>query len=107
MKVAKTLNFNDSTRLVRQFVDEYNKIQGYINLKPNKILKLRGNVLMKKALNKAFTIHLFEGDDSYKNTLIKLDGCVYIVIHLGGYYSEEEIGKFINRPLTIGCCGER
>ena len=96
IRVGETLEFGDSLYLVRHFVEEYNKIKGYRKLKPSKVMKLGGNVLTRMALNKAITIRMFESPDGYKDTLMEFDGCVYFLIHLGGYYEAEEIGRFIN-----------
>ena len=96
MKVAETFDFGDSVNLVRQFVEEYVKIRNFKKLKPSRVLNIKGNFLMKRALNQAFTVHLWEDENGYKDTVIEFDGCRYAVIHLGGFFKEEEIQKFIS-----------
>ena len=96
MKVAETFDFGDSVNLVRQFVEEYEQIRNFKKLKPSRVLNIKGNFLMKRALNQAFTVHLWEDENGYKDTVIEFDGCRYAVIHLGGFFKEEEIQKFIS-----------
>ena len=94
MKVAESFEFDDSTSIAN-FVEEYEHIKNFKKLKPSKVLKMKCSLLMKMALNKAFTIHLWEDENGYKDTVVEFDGCVYAVIHLGGFYKEEELKKFI------------
>lgn len=95
VKVAETLDFDDSLYLVRHFVEEYKQIKGSKKLKPSKVLSIDGNFFMKMALNKAIAIRLWEDENGYKDAIIEFDGCKYLVIHLGGFYKVEEIAKYI------------
>ena len=47
VKVAETLDFDDSLYLVRHFVEEYKQIKGFQKLKPSKVLSIDGNFFMK------------------------------------------------------------
>ena len=94
MKVAESFTFDDSTTIAN-FVEEYEHIKNIKKLKASKVLKMKCSLLMKMLLNKAITIHLWEDENGYKDTVIEFDGCVYAIIHLGGFYKEEEIKKFI------------
>ena len=95
LKVAETFDFEDSLSIVN-FVEEYEKIKNFKKLKPSKVIKIKGNFLMKMAMNQAFTVRLWEDGNGYKDTVIEFDGCRYAVIHLAGFYKEEEIKKYIN-----------
>jgi len=95
VKVGETFDFGDSIYLVRHFYKEFKRIKGYKKLKPSKVLNLEGNVLVKMALNKAISIRRWESENGYKDTVMEFDGCIYAIIHLGGYYKDEEIGNFI------------
>lgn len=95
VKVAETFDFGDSLYLVRHFVEEYKQIKGFKKLKPSKVLDITGNFFMKMALNKAIAIRLWEDENGYKDAVIEFDGCIYILIHLGGFFKEEEIAKYI------------
>lgn len=95
VKVAETLDFGDSLYLVRHFVEEFHKIKGSKKLKATKVLNVNGSLLMKMMLNKAVAIRQWTGKDGYKDTVIEFDGCIYAIIHLGGFYKDDEIGKFI------------
>ncbi len=95
MKVAETFEFDDSLSIVN-FVKEYEQIKNFKKLKPSKVLKIKGDLLMKMAMNQAFTVRLWEDENGYKDTIIEFDGCRYAVIHLGGFFKEEEIQKFIS-----------
>jgi hypothetical protein len=94
MKVAETFDFEDSLSIVT-FVEEYEQIKNFKKLKPSKVIKIKGSFLMKMAMNQAFTVRLWEDGNGYKDTVIEFDGCRYAVIHLGGFYKEEEIKKYI------------
>jgi len=94
LKVAETFDFEDSLSIVN-FVEEYEKTKNFKKLKPSKVIKIKGNFLMKMAMNQAFTVRLWEDGNGYKDTVIEFDGCRYAVIHLGGFYKEEEIKKYI------------
>ena len=94
LKVAETFDFEDSLSIVN-FVEEYKKIKNFKKLKPSKVIKIKGNLLMKMAMNHAFSVRLWEDENGYKDTVIEFDGCRYAVIHLGGFYKEEEIKKYI------------
>ena len=94
LKVAETFDFEDSLSIVN-FVEEYEKIKNFKKLKPSKVIKIKGNLLMKMAMNHAFSVRLWEDENGYKDTVIEFDGCRYAVIHLGGFYKEEEIKKYI------------
>ena len=94
MKVAETFDFEDSLSIVN-FVKEYEQIKNFKKLKPSKVLKIKGNFIMKMAMNQAITVRLWEDENGYKDTVIEFDGCRYAVIHLGGFYKEEEIKKYI------------
>lgn len=94
VKVAETFDFDDSLSIVK-FVKEYEQIKNFKRLKPSKVLKIKGNFIMKMAMNQAFTVRLWEDGNGYKDTVIEFDGCRYAVIHLGGFYKEEEIKKYI------------
>ena len=94
VKVAETFDFDDSLSIVN-FVKEYEQIKNFKRLKPSKVLKIKGNFIMKMAMNQAFTVRLWEDGNGYKDTVIEFDGCRYAVIHLGGFYKEEEIKKYI------------
>ena len=94
LKVAETFDFEDSLSIVN-FVEEYEKTKNFKKLKPSKVIKIKGNFLMKMAMNQAFTVRLWEDENGYKDTVIEFDGCRYAVIHLGGFYKEEEIKKYI------------
>jgi len=94
LKVAETFDFEDSLSIVN-FVEEYEKTKNFKKLKPSKVIKIKGNFLMKMAMNQAFTVRLWEDENGYKDTIIEFDGCRYAVIHLGGFYKEEEIKKYI------------
>lgn len=95
LHMAECLDFGDSIYLVRHFAEDYQRIKGFKKLKPGKILSISGNIFIKKALNKAITIRLWEQQDGYKDTVIEFDGCRYFIIHLGGYYEEKDIANFI------------
>ena len=95
IRVAETFDFSDSTYLVRHFVEDYKKIKGYKKLRAGKVLNITGNFFMKMALGKAISIRQWTGQDGYKDTVLEFDGCRYLLIHLGGYYEEDEIGKHI------------
>ena len=95
VKVAETFDFADSPSLVHDFVEEYEQIKNFKKLKASKVIKIKGSLLMKMAMNQAFTIRLWEDENGYKDTVIEFDGCRYAVIHLGGFYKEEEIKKYI------------
>lgn len=95
VKVAETFDFGDSIYLVRHFVKEYKKIKGFKKLKPSNIFDLSRNFFVKLALNKAIAIRLWEDENGYKDAVIEMDGCKYLVIHLGGFFEEEDIGKYI------------
>ena len=95
MKVAETFDFGESHALVRHFVEEYEQIKNFKKLKANKVIKIKGNLLMKMAMNQAFTVRLWEDENGYKDTVIEFDGCRYAVIHLGGFYEKDEIAKYI------------
>ena len=95
VKVAETLTFEDSAYLVRHFVEEYNKIKGYKKLKATKLLGYNGSLLMRMMLNKAVTIRQWTGDDGYKDTVMEFDGCIYAIIHLGGFYTDDDLTKYI------------
>lgn len=95
MKVAETFDFGDSHALVRHFVEEYEQIKNFKKLKAGKVIKIKGNFLMKMAMNQAFTVRLWENENGYKDTVIEFDGCRYAVIHLGGFYEKDEITKYI------------
>ena len=97
LKVAETFDFEDSLSLVHDFVEEYEQIKNFKKHKPSKVIKIKGNFLMKMALNQAFTVRLWEDENGYKDTVIEFDGCRYAVIHLGGFYKEEEIKKYNER----------
>ena len=94
VKVAETFDFEDSLSVVN-FVKEYELIKNFKKLKPSKVIKIKGNFLMKMAMNQAITVRLWEDENGYKDTVIEFDGCRYAVIHLGGFYKEEEIKKYI------------
>ncbi|MBQ7463077.1 MAG: hypothetical protein IJS63_12685 [Bacteroidaceae bacterium] len=94
VKVAETFDFDDSLSIVN-FVKEYEQIKNFKRLKPSKVLKIKGNFIMKMAMNQAFTVRLWEDGNGYKDTVIEFNGCRYAVIHLGGFYKEEEIKKYI------------
>ena len=95
LKVAETFDFGDSHSLVRHFVEEYEQIKNFKKIKASKVIKIKGNFLMKMAMNQAFTVRLWENENGYKDTVIEFDGCRYAVIHLGGFYKENEIAKYI------------
>jgi len=95
MKVAETFEFDDSLSIVN-FVEKYEHIKNFKKLKPSKVIKIKGNFLMKMAMNQAITVRLWENENGYKDTVIEFDGCRYAVIHLGGFYKEEEIKKYIS-----------
>ncbi len=95
MKVAETFDFGDSHVLVRHFVEEYVQIKNFKKMKASKVIKIKGNILMKMAMNQAFTVRLWEDENGYKDTVIEFDGCRYAVIHLGGFYEKDEITKYI------------
>ena len=94
VKVAETFDFEDSLSIVT-FVEEYEKIKNFKRLKPSKVIKIKGNFMMKMAMNQAITVRLWEDENGYKDTVIEFDGCRYAVIHLGGFYKEEEIKNYI------------
>ena len=96
VKVAETIEFGDSLSLLHHFVEEYEQIKNFKKLKASKVIKIKGNLLMKMAMNQAFTVRLWEDENGYKDTVIEFDGCRYAVIHLGGFYKEDEIRKYIN-----------
>ena len=95
LKVAETFDFADSHALVRHFVEEYEQIKNFKKIKASKVIKIKGNFLMKMAMNQAFTVRLWEDENGYKDTVIEFDGCRYAVIHLGGFYKKDEIAKYI------------
>ena len=95
VKVAETFEFGDSHALVRHFVEEYEQIKNFKKMKASKVIKIKGNFLMKMAMNQAFTVRLWENENGYKDTVIEFDGCRYAVIHLGGFYKKDEIAKYI------------
>lgn len=94
LKVAETFDSEDSFSIAN-FVEEYEKTKNFKKLKASKVIKIKGNFLMKMAMNQAFTVRLWEDENGYKDTIIEFDGCRYAVIHLGGFYKEEEIKKYI------------
>ena len=94
LKVAETFDFEDSLSIVN-FVEEYEKIKSFKKLKPSKVIKIKGNLLIKMTMNQAFTVRLWEDENGYKDTVIEFDGCRYAIIHLGGFYKKEEIKKYI------------
>ncbi|MBQ9285849.1 MAG: hypothetical protein IJ209_06185 [Bacteroidaceae bacterium] len=96
MKVAETFDFGDSVNLVHQFVEEYEQIKNFKKLKPSKALGIKGRLLIRMAMNQAFTVHLWEDENGYKDTVIEFDGCRYAVIHLGGFYKKEDIKLYIS-----------
>jgi hypothetical protein len=96
MKVAESFEFADSLSPVREFVKEYEQIKNFKKLKASKAIKIKGNFLMKMALNQTVTVHIWEDENGYKDTVIEFDGCIYAVIHLGGFYKEEDIKKFMS-----------
>ena len=96
VKVAETIEFGDSLSLLHHFVEEYEQIKNFKKLKASKVIKIKGNLLMKMAMNQAFTVRIWEDENGYKDTVIEFDGCRYAVIHLGGFYKEDEIRKYIN-----------
>jgi len=100
VKVAETFEFGDSLSLVRHFVEEYEQIKNFKKMKASKVIKIKGNLLMKMAMNQAFTVRLWEDENGYKDTVIEFDGCRYAVIHLGGFYKEDEIAKSEPNPIT-------
>ena len=95
VKVAETFDFDDSTYLVRHFIEEYKRVKGYRKLKSGKVLGITGNFFMKMALSKAIAIRLWEDENGYKDAVLEFDGCKYVIIHLGGFFEEEDIGKYI------------
>ena len=95
VRVAETIEFGDSLSLLRHFVEEYEQIKNFKKLKASKVIKIKGNLLMKMAMNQAFTVRLWENKNGYKDTVIEFDGCRYAVIHLGGFYKKDEIAKYI------------
>ena len=50
LKVAETFDFEDSLSIVN-FVEEYEKTKNFKKLKPSKVIKIKGNFLMKMAMN--------------------------------------------------------
>ena len=50
---------------------------------------------MKMAMNQAFSVRLWEDEKGYKDSVIEFDGCKYGVIHLGGFYKDADIAKYI------------
>lgn len=95
VKVAETFEFGDSLSLIRHFVEEYEQIKNFKKMKASKVIKIKGNFLMKMAMNQAITVRLWEDENGYKDTVIEFDGCRYAVIHLGGFYKKDEIAKYI------------
>ena len=95
VRVAETIEFGDSLSLLRHFVEEYEQIKNFKKLKASKVIKIKGNLLMKMAMNQAFTVRIWENENGYKDTVIEFDGCRYAVIHLGGFYKKDEIAKYI------------
>ena len=95
MKVAETFDFDDSTYLVRHFVEEYKRIKGYKKLNAGKVLGITGGFFMRMALSKAIAIRVWTDEKGYKDAILEFDGCKYVLIHLGGFYENEDIGKYI------------
>lgn len=95
VKVAETFEFGDSLSFIRYFVEEYEQIKNFKKMKASKVIKIKGNLLMKMAMNQAFTVRIWEDENGYKDTVIEFDGCRYAVIHLGGFYKKDEIAKYI------------
>lgn len=95
VKVAETMEFGDSIYLVRHFVEDYEKINGFHKLKATKVLSFKGSPLMKMALNKAITVRQWTSADGYKDTVMEFDGCSYIIIHIGGFYENDELANLI------------
>ena len=95
VKVAETFEFGDSVSLVRQFVEEYEQIKNFKKKKASKVIKIKGGLFMKMAMNQAFSVRLWEDEKGYKDTVIEFDGCKYGVIHLGGFYRDADIAKYI------------
>ena len=50
---------------------------------------------MRMALGKAIAIRLWTDENGYKDAVLEFDGCKYFIIHLGGFFEEEDIGKYI------------
>ena len=95
MKVAETFDFDDSTYLVRHFVEEYKRIKGYKKLNAGKVLNITGGFFMRMALGKAIAIRVWTDEKGYKDAVLEFDGCKYVLIHLGGFFENEDIGKYI------------
>ena len=95
VKVAETFDFGDSTYLVRHFIEDYKKIKGGKKLKTGKVLGITGSFFMRMALGKAIAIRLWTDENGYKDAVLEFDGCKYFIIHLGGFFEEEDIGKYI------------
>lgn len=95
VKVAETFEFGDSVSLIRQFVEEYEQIKNFKKKKASKVIKIKGSFFMKMAMNQAFSVRLWEDESGYKDTVIEFDGCKYGVIHLGGFYKDADIAKYI------------
>lgn len=95
IKVAETMDFGDSIYLVRHFVEDYEKIKGFRKLKATKVLNVKGNLLTKMMLNKAIAVKQWEAQNGYKDTVIEFDGCIYAIIHIGGFYENDELANYI------------
>ena len=95
VKVAETFEFGDSVSLIRQFVEEYEQIKNFKKKKASKVIKIKGSFFMKMAMNQAFSVRLWEDEKGYKDSVIEFDGCKYGVIHLGGFYKDADIAKYI------------
>ena len=63
VKVAETFEFGDSLSLIRHFVEEYEQIKNFKKMKASKVIKIKGNLLMKMAMNQAFTVRIWEDEN--------------------------------------------
>lgn len=95
IKVLETLEFCEATSLIQPFFSEYEQIKGFKKLKATKVMKIKGNLFKKFLLNKLLDIRVWESENGYKDMVIEFDGCVYIIMHIGGFYKEKELAKHI------------
>lgn len=96
IKVLETLDFSGATGLIPQFVSEYEHVKGFKKTKATKMLNVKGNMLMKYFLNKSTEVRLFESENGYKDMVIEFDGCAYVIMHIGGFFKEKDIAKYIS-----------
>lgn len=96
IKVLETLDFGEATSLIQPFFSEYEQIKGFKKRKATKVLKVKGNLFTKFLLNKSFDIRVWESENGYKDMVIEFDGCAYVIMHIGGFFKEKDIAKYIS-----------